>query len=95
MNAASNTNKQADLEYHLLSTPLDQVITIYADLVGRTILRSSSGPAMVPKDALITLDTQSRLTRTEAIEALETVLGMNGITIVPIETNSTKSSPKP
>src|SRR5208283_3604326 len=37
-----------------------------------------------PKASLITLKTETNLTKTEAIMALETVMGMNGITIVPI-----------
>jgi hypothetical protein len=78
------TNDAADITYNFPGVPVDQLLDIYADLVGRTLLRSSSGPSAVPKDATIALKTQSPLTRSEAIVALETILGMNGITIVPI-----------
>jgi general secretion pathway protein D len=79
------TNDVADITYNFLGVPLDQLLDIYADLVGRTLLRSSGGgPGAVPKDATIALKTQSPLTHAEAIIALETILGMNGITIVPI-----------
>jgi general secretion pathway protein D len=77
------TNDVADITYNFLGVPLDQLLDIYADLVGRTLLRGG-GQGAVPKDATIALKTQSPLTHAEAIVALETVLGMNGITIVPI-----------
>jgi general secretion pathway protein D len=64
--------------------PVDQVLDIYADLVGRTALHTSAGPMAVAGTSTITLKTQRDLTKTEAIQALETILGMNGITIVPI-----------
>ena len=83
-NASGNTNEPATFTYDYPGIPVDQLLDQYADLVGRTILRSSSGQGAVPKDAIITLKTQSPLTRTEAIAALEMILGMNGITIVPI-----------
>jgi general secretion pathway protein D len=57
---------------------VNQVLDVYADLVGRTLIR---GP--VPQ-ASIVLKTQSPLTRTEAIEALQAVLDLNGITFVNI-----------
>jgi general secretion pathway protein D len=84
VDANGKTNEVADITYNFLGVPIDQLLDIYGDLVGRTLLRSSSGPAAISKDATIVLKTQSPLTRTEAIEALETILGMNGITIVPI-----------
>lgn len=82
---AGKTNAEvADIEYHFVAVPIKQLLDIYADLVGRTILRATQGPDSVPDTTTITLDTQSRLTRSEAIVALETILGMNGITVVPI-----------
>ena len=82
--AIVKTNEPAEISYNFPGVPVEQLLDIYADLVGRTILKASSGPGAVPKDATITLKTETNLTRTEAIEALETILGMNGITIVPI-----------
>jgi general secretion pathway protein D len=78
------TNDPADITYDFLGIPLDPLLDIYAELIHRTLLRSTSGPGAVPKDATIALKTQSPLTHAEAIIALETILGMNGITIVPI-----------
>jgi type II secretory pathway component GspD/PulD (secretin) len=65
--------------------PFEEVLdTIYAPLIGRTPLRQSTGPAAVDKGALLTLKTATDLTKSEAIMALETLMGMNGITVVPI-----------
>ena len=57
---------------------VNQVLDIYADLVGRTLIRGPVPPAT------ITLQTQSPLTKSEAIEALQAVLALNGITFVNI-----------
>jgi general secretion pathway protein D len=65
--------------------PFEQVLEeIYAPLIGRTALRQTVGPAAVDKTSLLTLSTKTDLTKSEAIMALETLMGMNGITIVPI-----------
>src|SRR5262249_28568375 len=58
---------------------INDVLTLYAELVGRTILRPTSLPAVV-----ITLKTQNPLTKPEAIQALEAVLALNGISVVPV-----------
>ncbi|MGA3179538.1 MAG: tetratricopeptide repeat protein [Verrucomicrobiota bacterium] len=73
----------ANIKYNW-SMPVNSVLDIYSDLVGRTALQTSAGSLAVPSSAVITLKTQSLLTRGEAIQALETLLGMNGITIVPV-----------
>ena len=74
----------ADIDYHW-SMPVEEVLEdIYAPLVGRTPFRANIGGQAIPKDTLITLKTYSKLTKSEAIIALETVMGMNGITVVPI-----------
>jgi general secretion pathway protein D len=78
------TNEPAEITYDFPAVPVDVLLDFYADLVHRTLLHTGVGQAAVSKDATITLKTESPLTRTEAIEALETILGMNGITIVPI-----------
>ena len=61
------------------AAPLEQVLDFYSEMVGRTMLRPASLPA-----ASITLKTQSELTRTEAMQALDAVLGMNGIAMLPV-----------
>ena len=70
------------------ATPLEQVLEIYAKLVNRTILRPATLPA-----ATITIKTQTELTKSEALQALDSVLGMNGITMVPIGTKFVKAVP--
>jgi len=57
---------------------LTQVLDIYAKLVNRTLLR---GPLPA---AQIVLKTQTPLTKKEAIQALEAVMALNGVSIVPI-----------
>ncbi len=61
------------------SADVNQVLEIYAQLVNRTLLRPASLPA-----GTIVLKTQTPLTKKEVIEALQAVLGLNGITMVPI-----------
>ena len=57
---------------------VNQVLDVYADLVGRTLIRGS-----IP-NASIVLKTQAPLTKSEAIEALQAVLAMNNISVVNI-----------
>ena len=60
--------------------PLGQVLDFYSELVGRTILRASS----LPITTFITLKSRGPMSKTEAIMALETVMAMNGITVLPV-----------
>src|SRR5262249_4453760 len=60
------------------SADVGQVLDIYAKLVNRTILR-----AALP-DAKIVLKTQTPLTKTEAIQALQAVLALNNISLIPM-----------
>jgi general secretion pathway protein D len=57
---------------------VSQVLEVYAQLVGRTLLR-----AALPS-ASIVLKTATPLTKTEAIEALQAVLALNGISVVNV-----------
>jgi general secretion pathway protein D len=57
---------------------VDQVLEVYAQLVGRTLLRAG-----LPS-AKIVLKTQTPLTKTEAIQALQAVLALNGISVVNV-----------
>lgn len=59
-------------------SPLDQVLEFVADLMGRTLIKS---PGI---NATITLKSQTRLTVKEAMQAIETVLQMNNVSIVPM-----------
>jgi general secretion pathway protein D len=57
---------------------LNAVLEIYAKYVGRTLIRG------VLPDAKIILKTETPLTKTEVIEALQAVLALNGISVVNI-----------
>jgi len=57
---------------------VSQVLDVYAQLVGRTLLRAGL-PA-----AQIILRTETPLTKTEAIQALQAVLSLNGIALVNV-----------
>jgi general secretion pathway protein D len=59
--------------------PLVQVLDIYAELTKRTLLRSPT----VPTTATLTLVTKTPLTTEETIQALDSLLSLNGITIIP------------
>jgi general secretion pathway protein D len=69
---------------------LAQAFTIYAELKNRTILR----PAQLAAQQIY-LTTKTALTRKEAIQALDTVLGMNGITMIDFGDKFVKASLSP
>lgn len=75
---SAGTNEVAGYEYNFPGMDMNQVLDIYAGLVGRTILRA--GP--IPGSFI--LHTQSPLTKHEAIEAFEAVFALNGVSIVNI-----------
>ena len=57
---------------------ISQVLEIYSMLVNRTLLRPTTLPT-----ASIVLKTQGQLTVREGIQALEAMLALNGVTMVP------------
>ncbi len=67
---------------------LNQVLDLYAMLRQRTILRAANlaSPTFV-------LKTQTPLTKSEAIKALDAMLGLNGIAIIDIGDKFTKAAP--
>ncbi len=60
--------------------PLDQVLQFYAEITGRTLIKS---PGI---NATITLRGQTRLTQSEAMQAIDSVLAMNNVVLVPMGT---------
>ena len=56
-----------------------QFLDIYSELIGKTILR----PASLP-NVTISIRSQTDLSTTEAIQALDTVMSLNGISVVPM-----------
>lgn len=67
---------------------LETILPFYAELVGRTILH-----AQLPQ-VQISLRTQTALTKTEAIQALDSVLAMNGIAMVNVGEKFVKAVPQ-
>ncbi|MBU6409932.1 MAG: hypothetical protein KGR98_06055, partial [Verrucomicrobia bacterium] len=65
-------------QFNYEGVPVQQVLDVYAGLVGRTLLH-----AQLPASTIV-LKTESPLTKSEAIEALQAVLGMNNIVVIPI-----------
>ena len=57
---------------------VSQVLEVYAQLVGRTLLRAS-----LPQ-ASIVLKTETPLTKGEAIQALQAVLALNGVAVINV-----------
>lgn len=58
--------------------PLDQVLEFYSQLTGRTMIRA---PGI---SATITLRGQTRLSETEALQAIDSVLAMHNVALVPM-----------
>jgi len=65
---------------------IGQVLEIYQELTGRTVLKPTSLPAVK-----ISIRTQTALTRSEAVLALESILSMNGVTMIPQGTKFVKA----
>jgi general secretion pathway protein D len=81
--AATNASPPPEKEipaysYNFEGVDVNQVLEVYAQLVGRTLLRAGLPGAQ------IILKTETPLTRTEAIQALQAVLALNGISLVNI-----------
>jgi general secretion pathway protein D len=75
--------------FKFTDSDLTQVLDIYRDLSGRTIVRSTALPI-----AKINLETKNALTRIEALQALDSVLAQNGIIMIPQGTKFVKAVPK-
>ncbi|HEU6447074.1 MAG TPA: secretin N-terminal domain-containing protein [Verrucomicrobiae bacterium] len=90
---AAQNQSQADEEtippgtINFQGVDVDQVLEVYAQLVNRTLLRAG-----LPS-AKIVLKTQTPLTKSEAIEALQAVLALNGISVVNIGDKFVKVMP--
>ena len=76
-NDAAQSNRPGDIILKFFNAPIDQIFEKYSDLTGRTVLRPAS------LQASITIINYTPLTRTEAIQALDGALALNGITMIP------------
>jgi general secretion pathway protein D len=74
--ATGDTQQMISLNFR--DAPLEQVLAFYEELTGLTLLRAPN------LGAAITLRGQARLTKEEALAAIESVLSMNNISIVPM-----------
>ena len=74
----TTTNADTGVQLNFRDAPIDQLLNMYGDLTGRTVIK---GPMI---NAIITVRSQSSLTVPEAIQALESVLQLNGIALVPM-----------
>jgi len=61
------------------NAPLEQVLDMYSRLTGKTLIKAPNVPAIS-----ITLKSQTRLTNTEALIAIESALALNNIAFVPL-----------
>lgn len=80
--AASARGNLADptklMQLNYKDSPIDIVFDTVSELLGKTIIRS---PGI---NAQITLKSHTRITHAEAMEAIEAILAMNNITLVPM-----------
>src|SRR6185295_7815409 len=76
-NDAAQANGPGDIFLKFFNAPTDQIFEKYSDLTGRTVLRPAS------LQGSITIINYTPLTRTEAIQALDGALALNGITMIP------------
>ncbi|HEY8995583.1 MAG TPA: secretin N-terminal domain-containing protein, partial [Lacunisphaera sp.] len=67
---------------------IDQVLVLLERWTGRTVLRPQTMPA-----AAITLSLRETVTKAEAIQAVETLLNLNGIALTPLGTRFMKATP--
>jgi type II secretory pathway component GspD/PulD (secretin) len=67
---------------------LGQALSLYQSLSGRTVVRSGALP-----EAKISLQNEMPLTRREALQALDTVLAQNNITMILLGTKFVKAVP--
>lgn len=73
----------------LQGMPLDQFMDLYSLYSGRTILR----PYALPAPQGLTLKAQTDLTRREVVQAMDGVLALNQITMIPVGDKFVKGVP--
>ena len=78
--AASTSTEPGGRSIEFNAAPIDMVFTVYQDLVGKTVLKDPQTPAVT-----ITLQPKKgqELSVEDKIEAIETVLEMNGVHMEP------------
>ena len=71
------SNERATNDIQFPAVDINTFLDVYAKLVGRTVLRAPN-----IGNPTITLETQKPLTKSDLIQAMDTILAMNGITMV-------------
>jgi general secretion pathway protein D len=77
--ASNPADEPREIDLNFPNSVLENILKMYAELTGRTILR----PGNLPANQTITLVSNGKLTRTEAIQAINSVLTLNGISLIP------------
>ena len=78
--ATTDESLVPEMSINFRAAPIDLVLQTYADYVHKTLLRAPNSPGT----STITLVQQNPLTKKEVIQALDAVLAMNNIAMVPI-----------
>ena len=81
--------EKATNNFRFLGIDLSTFLDVYANLSDRTVLRASS-----LQSAPLTFKTAKPLTKTDTLEAMKTVLGKNGITLVNHGSNFVLATPR-
>lgn len=76
--AAPTGNAEQLISLNFRDAPIEQVLSFYSDLTGRTLLQ------MPNIKATITLRSQGKLSKQESLQAIESVLIMRNISLVPM-----------
>ena len=89
--APANADTAGGRSIEFNAAPVDMVFTVYQDLVGKTVLKDPQTP-----QATITLQPKKgqELSNEDKIEAIETVLEMNGIHIEPYGEKFVRALPR-
>lgn len=79
LNAAGERTLDPSLT-RLQAMPLEQVMELYAEVAGRTVLRS---PAVNFDAIKLTLNTKTPLTEKEWLQAIDSLLALNQVAVIP------------
>lgn len=90
----TNGNAQAEDKFppgliKLNDADVNQVLELYQLFTGRTVMRGPTLP-----NTKITIQSQTELTRKEAIQALDSILSLNGIAMIPQGEKFVKAVPQ-
>ncbi len=72
------TGQEREISLNFRDSPLDQVLEFYSSLTGRTMIKS---PGI---SATITIRGQTRMSESEALQAIESALAMHNVSLVPM-----------